>query len=69
MRDLGRLLQKMKPVAVEQRFVPCQVPFSPLIYFLTVGKVGRPINLYWEAVSIYIERLGCFLWFIYIYIF
>lgn len=36
MRDLGRLLQKMKLVAVEQRFVPCQVPLSPLIYFLTV---------------------------------
>lgn len=36
MRGLGRLLQKMKPVAVEQRFVPCQVPLSPLIYFLTV---------------------------------
>ena len=36
MRDLGRFLQKMKPLAVEQRLVPCQVPLSPLIYFLTV---------------------------------
>lgn len=32
----GKTLQKRKPVAVEQRFVPCQVPLSPLIYFLTV---------------------------------
>lgn len=26
----------MKPLVVKQRLVPCQVPLSPLIYFLTV---------------------------------
>lgn len=36
MRDLRRLLQKMKPVAVEQRFVLCRVSLSSLIYFVTV---------------------------------
>lgn len=36
MRGLGRFLQKMKPLAVEQRLVPCQVPLSPFIYFQTV---------------------------------
>lgn len=36
LRDLGRFLQKMKPLAVEQRLVACLVPLSPLICFLTV---------------------------------
>lgn len=37
--DLGRVLQKMNPLAVEQKLVACLVPLSPLICFLTVVLV------------------------------